>query len=98
MFTRLADIASRRPKRIVLGAILLALAAGALGGDVADRLGPYSAEAPASESVSAYKELERATGVATTSNVVVLIRGEQPVRSGAARARVGRVARKLEAD
>ncbi|MEA2404939.1 MAG: putative drug exporter of the superfamily [Thermoleophilaceae bacterium] len=98
MFTRLADTASSYPKRIVLGAILLALVAGALGAGVASRLGPYSAEDPASESVRTYKDLERATGVAATSNAVVLVRGDRPVRSRATRARVGRIARKLAAD
>ena len=98
MFTRLADIASRRPKRIVLGAVLLALVAGALGGSVADRLGSYGADDPASESSRTYEKLEGATGLATTSNAVVLVRGERPVRSVETRRRVGAIARKLAAD
>ncbi|MEA2471472.1 MAG: putative drug exporter of the superfamily, partial [Thermoleophilaceae bacterium] len=42
---------------------------------VANRLGPYGADDPATESVKTSDELERATGLATTDSVVVLVRG-----------------------
>ena len=48
MFRALADFAYRRPRRIVVTALVLAVVAAALGGTVADRLGPYNADDPAS--------------------------------------------------
>jgi RND superfamily putative drug exporter len=53
MFTALAKLATRRPKRVVVGAVVLFVAAAALGGNVAQRLGPYGADDPATESVRA---------------------------------------------
>jgi RND superfamily putative drug exporter len=72
--TRLARFIARRRKRVLAAALVLAIVAGAFGFGVADRLGPYGADDPASESVKTSNALEKATGLTTTDNVVVLVR------------------------
>jgi uncharacterized membrane protein YdfJ with MMPL/SSD domain len=97
MFTALADLAYRRGRRVVILAVLAALAAGAVGSSVADRLDPYNADDPASESYRAEQLLER-SGAEPTVDVVVLVETEADVRSGPGRARVERVAAELRGD
>ena len=58
MFDALARLADRRAKRVVLVGAIFFLLAGALGGSVADRLDPYGADDPATETVKATKLLE----------------------------------------
>src|SRR4051812_40725639 len=84
--TAVARFSGRRPKRVVAVALLLAVVAGVLGGGVASRLGPYGADDPATDSVRTSDALERATGLATTDSVVVLVRGKDraAVRQGSA--------------
>src|SRR4051794_5211605 len=85
--TALARIIGRRPKRIVAVALILAAVAGFFGAGVASRLGPYGADDPATDSVKTSPALERATGLATTDSVVVLVRSTDPAAvKGAARA------------
>jgi uncharacterized membrane protein YdfJ with MMPL/SSD domain len=97
MFTALANLAHRRPKRIVVLAFLVALAAGALGGSVADRMGPYEADDPATEAVRANDLIKRG-GVNPGTDVVALLRTEQGVRSAAGQAAVERLASELRRD
>src|SRR4051794_17911284 len=73
MLTRIAQLAARRPKRIVVAAVVLAVAAGVLGGNVASRLGPYAANDPASQSYKASDRLSRATGLKTDVGIVALV-------------------------
>jgi uncharacterized membrane protein YdfJ with MMPL/SSD domain len=97
VFTALADLAYRRGRRVVILAVLAALAAGAVGSSVADRLDPYNADDPASESYRAEQLLER-SGAEPTVDVVALVETEANVRSGPGRARVERVAAELRGD
>jgi RND superfamily putative drug exporter len=60
MFDSLATLATGRARRIGLLAIVFFLLAGAIGGSVADRLDPYGAEDPATETVQAMDRLEEA--------------------------------------
>jgi uncharacterized membrane protein YdfJ with MMPL/SSD domain len=92
---RLASLASRRARRVLLGAAAFFVVAGALGAGVAERLDPYGAEDPDTESVIADKRLEEA-GFRETG-VVVLVEGID-VRSPEGRERVGALARRLEDD
>jgi uncharacterized membrane protein YdfJ with MMPL/SSD domain len=98
MFPWLADLAHRRPRRVVAVAVVLAVLAGAFGGSVAGRLDPYGADDPASESVQAEKRLERATGTDPDVAVVALVETPDGVRSRAARARVQHVEREIGRD
>ncbi len=60
MFDSLARLANSRAKRVGLLAIVFFLLAGAIGGSVADRLDPYGAEDPSTETVKAMDRLEEA--------------------------------------
>ena len=97
MFAGLTDLATRRPKRVVLVAVLVVVAAAAAGASVADRLDPYAAEDPATESVRADDLLEGA-GLGAGVDVVALLDTPDGVTSPQARVRVAEVARELRAD
>jgi uncharacterized membrane protein YdfJ with MMPL/SSD domain len=92
-----ARLASRRSRLIVVAALLAGLAAGALGGSVSSRLGPYNAKDPASESFKASKRLHQSTR-SDNPVIVALLRSRSPVASPAGRARIAEVARRLGAD
>jgi len=91
MLQRLADIAQRRGKRIVIGAVVLAVVAGVFGAGVASRLAPYGADDPATDSVKTDKSIERATGLESEPGVVALL-------SDRSRSKVAGVARTLASD
>ena len=95
MIDRLARLADRRGRRVVLIAALFFVLAGALGAGVADRLDPYGAEDPATESVIADQRLEDA-GYRSTE-VVVLISDADPTSAAGAR-RVEEVERRIAGD
>ena len=92
---RLARLAHRRARRVLIFAAILFVVAGALGAGVADRLDPYGADDPDTESVIADNRLEQA-GFRETG-VVVLVEGVD-VRSPAGRSRIELLARELETD
>src|SRR3954470_7361480 len=89
MLRAITHMAGNHPRRVVAITLLLAVLAGALGGDVAKRLGPYGANDPATESAKTSDRLARATGLETSSNVVALVRPATP----AATARAAQVLR-----
>jgi uncharacterized membrane protein YdfJ with MMPL/SSD domain len=60
MFDFLARFANGRAKRVGLAALVFFLLAGAIGGGVANRLDPYGADDPATETVQAQERLEDA--------------------------------------
>jgi uncharacterized membrane protein YdfJ with MMPL/SSD domain len=95
MFERLALLAERRGRTVVIAAIVLAIAAGALGAGVADRLDPYGADDPATESVEAAERLEEA-GYRETGVVVLVddVEGD----SAAGRARIEALTERIRAD
>src|SRR3954470_3923502 len=78
MLRAITHMAGNHPRRVVAITLLLAVLAGALGGDVAKRLGPYGANDPATESAKTSDRLARATGLETSSNVVALMRPASP--------------------
>ena len=91
MLTRLAALASRRPKRVVVLALVFAVFAGAFGGSVAERMGPYEADDPDTESVRVSDELTAATGLETGESIIALV-------TPATRARTDEVVRVLRSD
>jgi len=82
MLDRLALLAQRRGRRVIVAAVVFAVAAGALGAGVADRLDPYGADDPATESVKAADRLQDA-GYRETG-VIVLINPSRSTRRPAA--------------
>ncbi len=95
MFERLALLADRRGRTVVIAAVVLAMAAGAFGAGVADRLDPYGADDPATESVKAADRLQDA-GYRETG-VVVLV-DDVDVDSAAGRRRIQALTKRIGAD
>jgi uncharacterized membrane protein YdfJ with MMPL/SSD domain len=98
MFRALTNLVQRSPKRVLIGALLLVLAAGAYGGGVADRLAPYGADDPASESVKADDAFRAAAGREPSIEVLAIVTTPDGVRAPASRSRVATVARELRHD
>ena len=95
MLDRIAALAGRRGRWIAIGALVAALVAGALGGSVAERMGPFDADDPDSESFRVAERIEAATGLDADPGVIAIVTPGGPVRSAAGRARVEEVAREL---
>jgi uncharacterized membrane protein YdfJ with MMPL/SSD domain len=85
MFDSLARLANGSAKRVALLGVAFFLLAGALGGSVADRLDPYGAEDPATETVQAMDRLEEA-GLRIPAVIAVV--EDAPVADPATRQRV----------
>jgi uncharacterized membrane protein YdfJ with MMPL/SSD domain len=95
MFEQLARLADRRGKGVVITAVAFSIIAGALGAGVADRLDPYGADDPDTESVKADERLEDA-GYRETG-VIVLVDGVD-VDSAADRERIQALEEEVGAD
>jgi RND superfamily putative drug exporter len=98
MLTKLADLATRAPKRVLAAALFAFGVAGALGGSVAQRLDPYGAEDPATQSVQARQQVERVTGMQADAGLVALVETPGGVGGAQPRSRVHRVAREIQRD
>jgi len=92
MFDALARLADGKAKRVALIALVFFLLAGAIGGAVADRLDPYGAEDPATETVQAMDRLEEA-GLRIPAVIAVV--QDAPVASPATRQRVETLERQV---
>src|SRR5262249_36205665 len=92
MVNSLASLAQRHGKRTVIIAAIFFVVAGALGGGVASKLGPYGADDPATESVKATDRLE-ADGY-RDPGVIVLLSNASPT-SKAGQERIQGVQRQL---
>jgi uncharacterized membrane protein YdfJ with MMPL/SSD domain len=88
MFDSLARFANNKARFVGLFAIVFFLVAGAVGGSVADRLDPYGAEDPATETVQAMDRLEQA-GLRIPA--VIAVMEDAPVADPATRQRVERL-------
>jgi len=95
MFDALARLAQRHRLAVVLTAVVLFGAAGALGSSVAERLDPYGADDPATESVIADERLQ-AAGF-RDAGVIVLVE-DAPVGTAAGRERVEALSAGLASD
>jgi uncharacterized membrane protein YdfJ with MMPL/SSD domain len=85
MFDSLARLADGKARRVALFAVAFFLLAGALGGSVADRLDPYGADDPATETVQAMDRLEEA---GLRAPAVIAVVEDAPVAAPATRRRV----------
>jgi RND superfamily putative drug exporter len=95
MLAALAGLADRRARWVIVLSALLFIAAGALGAGVADRLDPYQADDPDTESVQARERLEDA-GYRPTGVVVLIEDVKLDSREG--RQRVESISRKVARD
>jgi uncharacterized membrane protein YdfJ with MMPL/SSD domain len=85
MFDSLARLANGSARRVALFAVVFFALAGALGGSVADRLDPYGADDPATETVKAMDRLEQA-GLRVPAVIAVVEKA--PIGAPATRLRV----------
>ena len=90
MFDSLARLANGNARRVGLFAIVFFLLAGALGGTVADRLDPYGAEDPDTETAIAKERLE-AAGLRVPAVIAVV--EDAPIGEAATRRRVEKLER-----
>jgi uncharacterized membrane protein YdfJ with MMPL/SSD domain len=95
MFNSLASLAQRRGRRTVILAAILFVVAGALGGGVADKLAPYGADDPETESVKATDRLED-DGFRQV-DMIVLVQDIDP-NSKAGQARIAGLEQPLKGD
>jgi RND superfamily putative drug exporter len=92
MLVKLATFLHAHSRRVLLIAVLGAAVAGALGAGVANRLSPYGADDPSTQSVRATHRFQDAAGRQFDPGVVALVTPTAPLRSAAGRAEVQRVA------
>ena len=92
----LAGLVTRRSKRILAAAVVIAVGAIAASTSLSDRLAPFAADDPQTESVRADELLERA-GVNAGVDVVALVKTPQGAASPSGRARTAAVASELRA-
>jgi len=95
MFSRLARLATHRPKLLVALVVLFALVSVPLG---AGQLGALSSEGfddPGTEAYRAEQQIVRASGADPALSTIVLVRTDGPAASGAGAARVREVAATL---
>jgi uncharacterized membrane protein YdfJ with MMPL/SSD domain len=95
MLNWLADLANRRARRVVVAAVVGAVAAGVLGAGVASRLDPYGDDDPATESVQADNRLQAAGH--QELGLIALVRGVDVSRSETER-RVSSLAARISED
>jgi uncharacterized membrane protein YdfJ with MMPL/SSD domain len=88
MFDFLARLANSKARLVGILAVVFFLFAGAVGGSVADRLDPYGAEDPSTETVQAMDRLEQA-GLRIPA--VIAVMKDAPVADPATRQRVERL-------
>lgn len=98
MLDRLARLCQRRPRPIAALAALAAALALGLGASVPERLYPYSAADPESDSSRATERVHAAIGLDPDAGLVALVETARPVRSEASRVRVERIADRIFLD
>jgi RND superfamily putative drug exporter len=96
MLERLATFLYANGRRVLLGAVVVAVVAGIFGATVSKSLWPYGATDPATQSVQATNRFQAAVGRQINPGVIALV-GSGNVATQAARQRVHQVAAKLRA-
>jgi RND superfamily putative drug exporter len=81
MLVKLATFLHAHSRRVLLIAVLGAAVAGALGAGVANRLSPYGADDPSTQSVRATHRFQDAAGRQFDPGVVALVTPTAPLRS-----------------
>jgi uncharacterized membrane protein YdfJ with MMPL/SSD domain len=94
MLASLARLMFRRRRRVLVGAVLLVVIAGAVGGPVAGLLdSDDDFDPPGAEAVQARESIARATGASAAPDIVALVRLGAPADSAAAQAKLRDVER-----
>ena len=97
MLSALAERGIRRPRRILIGALLTFVVAAVLGGPVAGQLDSANGfEDPASSSVAAREAIQQASGLDAAPGVIAVVDTPGGAASAQGRERVTQVARVLD--
>src|SRR5215207_11606217 len=97
MLDSLARLMFRRRRRVLIGALLFVLLAGAVGGPVAGLLdSDDDFDPPSAEAVQAREAIAGATGASATPDVIALVRLGAPVDTGEARAKLREVVERAQ--
>jgi uncharacterized membrane protein YdfJ with MMPL/SSD domain len=96
MLSALADRGIRRPRRIIIGALVTFVAAAVLGGPVAGQLDSANGfEDPGSSSVAAREAIQRASGLDDAPGIIAVVDTPGGAAGAPARGRLAQVARVL---
>ncbi len=98
LFSHLARLAVGHARAILLAAVLLAAAAAVLGASVANRLNPFEAGDPSTQSTRTVEAIERSSGLEATPGLLALIRAPGGVYTPAIRAKAARIGRIMRSD
>ncbi len=98
IFSRLASLAFHHARAILLVAGVVACAAAVLGAGVANRLDPFEAGDPATQSTRIVEAIERSSGLEATPGLLALVRAPAGVYTAAIRAKVRAIERIMSAD
>ena len=98
ILSRLAELATRRARLVLPIAVVIAVVAAVLGAGVGNRLDPYDAGDPGSQSAEAVAEIERVSGMEPSAGLLALVRAPGGVYRPAIRAKVRRIERVMRAD
>ena len=98
ILSRLAELATHRARLVLPIAVVIAVLAAILGAGVGNRLDPYDASDPGSQSAKAVAEIERVSGVEPSAGLLALVRAPGGVYRPAIRAKVRRIERVMRAD
>src|SRR6476660_9680862 len=97
MLSALAERGIRRPRRILVGALVTFVVAAVLGGPVAGQLDSANGfEDPGSSSVAAREAIQRASGVDAAPGLIAVVDTPRGAATAPARDRVAQVARLLD--
>jgi uncharacterized membrane protein YdfJ with MMPL/SSD domain len=97
-FSRFARLATRHTRPVLLAAVLLAATAAVLGAGVANRLSPFEASDPSTQSTRTVEAIERASRLEATPGLLALIHAPDGVHTPAVRAKLARIERILRSD
>jgi RND superfamily putative drug exporter len=98
MFDAIARTVSHHPWRVVISGIAFAAICGIFGGPIAGLLQGGGFSDPASQSSTAAKRIEAATGIRPDGGVIVVVKTGQPATSQATMDEVDRVTQIVAAD
>jgi RND superfamily putative drug exporter len=96
--SRLASLATRRPWRVVLAAVVFLVISVIVGGSLTGSLTAGGFEDPSAQFVQARERLERATGANPGPGLIALVEPGSSVTSGPGRAKVEQVAATVAKD
>ncbi len=98
ILSRLAGLATEHARAVLALAFVLAVLAAILGAGVGNRLDPYDASDPGSQSAKAVAEIERVSGIEPSAGLLALVRAPGGVYRPTIRAKVRRIERVMRAD